>query len=222
MKKAVITADIIQSTKLTIENRNWLNEKINESLIFLNKNPLLNIGQVDFEKYRGDSFQCLVHNPKMALRTALLIKTYIKSLYLSEHTVGLFTTRKSFDVRLSLALGEVEMETGELATSDGEAFRLSGRRLDDMKKEKRTFYITTNDDYKEELDTESFLLDTLLSSTTALQCEVMYWKIYGQNETWIAESLKINQSAVNQRSTGGGWQAIHKMIKRFDEMYGKQ
>jgi hypothetical protein len=177
--------------------------------------------------FRGDSFQCLIHTPEMALKVALLIKTSIKSLNPSELKIvtgnesqqKAFFTNRLFDVRISLAIGEVTMETKQLATSDGEAFRLSGKRLDEMKKEKRTFCVSTKDTFEQELDTESFLLDTLVSKATALQCEVMYWKIFGQNETWIANKLKINQSAVNQRSSSGGWHAVEKMIKRYKEIY---
>lgn len=226
MKKAVITADIVQSTRMTVEQRTFLNNNIKKLIEILIK--LKYIKAKDVELYRGDSLQCLIEKPEMALRVALLIKTGIKSFNPSELKMlkGKRTVQKMlytdllFDIRLSLAMGEVQFDTGQLATADGEAFRLSGRKLDEMKKEKRSFCISTSDEFERELDVESFLLDTLLSRSTALQCQVMFWKVHGYNELKIAKGLGINQSAVNQRSTSGGWHAVDKMIKRFDEMYG--
>ena len=75
-----------------------------------------------------------------------------------------------------------------------------------------------NDD---ELETESILLDALISRTTALQCEVINLKLLGYTEMEIARQLKIMQSAVNQRSISGNWNAIEAMVKRFEIIYNK-
>lgn len=225
MKKAVITTDIIQSSGISHEGRSLLNQKIEDLMVWLNKNSFINV--IDFNTFRGDSFQCILEKPKMGLKTALLIKTAIKSWNPSETSVLIKKNEhikghsiiKMFDVRVSLGIGRVEMETGKVGTSDGEAFHLSGKRLDMMKKEKRNFCISTNDLYKEELEIESFLLETILAKTSAFQCKVLQYKIEGQTELWIAQKLGIHQSAVNQRATAGSWHAIDKMIQRFETMY---
>ena len=211
MKKAVITADIIHSSKMSIENKEWLLEKIDQQLKTLYESPDI----MQSEMYRGDSFQCQLTDPKLGLKTALILKTFIKSLNPQEAS----SNKELFDVRISLGLGEVTSSALNPGMSDGEAFHLSGKKLDEMKKQKMSFAISTNDNFKEELATESALLDFILSNTTALQCEVIYYKIYGLTEVAIAEKLKIQQAAVNQRSTAGGWNVIEKVLKRFETIY---
>ena len=225
-KKAVITADVVQSSKMSTAHRKWFNEKINKLLVFLEKNKFLQPN--DYETYRGDSFQCLIHKPENALKMGFILKTGIKLLDPSKQQyidngrkiVPKLLDKKSFDIRISIGLGAIDVKSKKLSTSDGEAFQLSGRRIDEMKKERQTFCITTNDDFKSELYTQSFLIDNILAHATPLQCEVMYWKLYGLNEIAIAQKLDIKQSAVNQRSTSGGWHAIEVMLKRFKEIYG--
>ncbi len=225
-KKAVITADVVQSSKMSIAHRKWFNEKINKILVFLEKNKFLQPN--DYETYRGDSFQCLIHKPENALKMGFILKTGIKLLDPSKQQyidngrkiAPKLLGKKIFDIRISIGLGAVDVKSKKLSTSDGEAFQLSGRRIDEMKKERQTFCITTNDDFKSELYTQSFLIDNILAHATPLQCEVMYWKLYGLNEVAIAQKLDIKQSAVNQRSTSGGWHAIEVMLKRFQEIYG--
>ena len=225
-KKAVITADVVQSSKMSTAHRKWFNEKINKLLVFLEKNKFLQPN--DYETYRGDSFQCLIHKPENALKMGFILKTGIKLLDPSKQQyidngrkiVPKLLDKKSFDIRISIGLGAIDVKSKKLSTSDGEAFQLSGRRIDEMKKERQTFCITTNDDFKSELYTQSFLIDNILAHATPLQCEVMYWKLYGLNEIAIAQKLDIKQSAVNQRSTSGGWHAIEVMLKRFQEIYG--
>lgn len=224
--KAVITADVVQSTQISLIHRKWFNEKIIKILSFLNKNNLLQPNE--YETYRGDSFQCLVQHPCDALKIAFIIKTGVKLLDPSKaqriddmrKTASKNLDKRNFDIRLSIGIGTVNTKSKKLSISDGEAFQLSGRRIDEMKKERQTFCITTADGFQSELYTQSFLIDNILAHATPLQCEVIYWKLYGLNEVAIANKLDIKQSAVNQRSTSGGWHAIEVMLKRFQEIYG--
>lgn len=225
MKKAVITGDIIESTKLSVEQKSWLTKALKRTL---------KIWDTDFnmksELYRGDSFQCLINNPLHALRVALLIKTYIKSLNPSEvydiyqrknpsNPKTILNTQWLFDARISIGIGTVDLEMKSVATSDGEAFHLSGRLLDEIKGSKQTIAIGTDDEKNDELETEIMLLDNIISRLTALQCEVINLKLLYNTEVKIANILRIQQSAVNQRSNSGGWHAIDKMVKRFEYIY---
>ena len=75
MIQAIITGDVIHSTRMSIEQRDCLFRQIGDALKQWNK---------DFgmrsETFRGDSFQCLVKNPADALNMALIQKTFIRSL----------------------------------------------------------------------------------------------------------------------------------------------
>jgi len=223
MRGSVITADLVNSSGMSFQQKERLLECIRDRLMRLENSGHITSSQL----YRGDSFQCLLANPAVGLRAALILKTYIKSLDpaalksspLQEQASGLIFIDKMFDVRVSIGMGEVIYNKSELGLSDGEAFHLSGRKLDDMKKQKLTFAISTEDSYKEELTTLSALLDFILSKTTALQCEVITLKLEGLTETDIAERIAVQQSAVNQRAAAAGWSAIETAVKRFESIY---
>ncbi len=224
MIHAIITGDVIQSTRMNVEYRDWLFKQIASALKQWDK---------DFgmrsETFRGDSFQSLVKKPSDALKLALLQKTYIRSLNPSDiyevgkkntaNRKGILLTTWIFDARIAIGIGNVDLLANRLAGSGGEAFQLSGHLLDKIKNKKQSLAISTNDQFKEELETEFILLDALISKTTALQCEVINLKLLGYTEIEIAKKLDIMQSAVNQRSNSGNWNAIESMIKRFEIIY---
>lgn len=234
--KAVITGDIIHSTRMEDKKRVDLLEYLNTSLQLWSKDY-----NMRYELYRGDSFQCFLLNPQYALRVALLIKTSIKSFGLDDYLIAnktqdidarrkldnlervrsrVLPNVKAFlnDSRISIGIGETEDVGKKISITSGEAFILSGRALDEYKA-KQTFGIFTNDEFEEELKTESILLDYILSKTTTAQSEVIMWKLLGYTENEISDTLQINQSAVNQRSNAAGWYAIDSFVQRFEKIY---
>ena len=226
--KAVITADIVHSTRIDIDHKEWLYKSIENAL-----QTTSNDFKIQSEMYRGDSFQCLIDTPKDALRIALILKTYIRSLNPSDiiAEIGSVWSEKKkvallpnwmFDVRMAIGIGAVAMKMKNIATSDGEAFYLSGRALDEMKNGKYHFGIATVDTFKDELAMESLLLDTIIGKTSALQCEVINLKLLGYTEIEIAKKLQIQQSAVNQRSVNGNWNIINKMVEYYEKIYSNE
>lgn len=226
MKKAEITGDIIASTKLSSDDREWLTKALKNTLKVWDKKY-----SMKSELYTGDSFQCLLNNVEDALRVSLLIKTYIRSVNPSEvydiynrknpeNLRAIIRPQWLFDTRVGIGIGEVDSEMASITTSNGEAFQLSGRLLDEIKGSKQSIAMQTHDQYNDELETAMVLLDNIIARTTALQCKIINLKLLGNNEMAIAKTLKIKQSAVNQRSNSAGWNAINKMVKRFEIIYG--
>ncbi len=224
MIQAIITGDVIHSTRMDIKHRDWLFKQIAGAL----KQWDGDFGMRS-ETFRGDSFQCLVKRPADALKLALLQKTFIRSLNPGDvHEVSKKNTVHRrliifptwiFDARIAIGIGHVDLSAKRLAASGGEAFQLSGQLLDKMKNKKQSLAISTNGPFNAELETEFILLDAIISKTTALQCEVINLKLLGYTEVEIAKQLNIMQSAVNQRSNSGNWNAIESMIKRFEKIY---
>lgn len=222
MMSAVITADLVQSSKMTDTQKRQL-----YSLIYDMLKQIDNDYTAKSEMFRGDSFQCLLKFPRYSLRVALLLRTYIRSL----NPIELGSIQKPsgnrqfvfpvwmFDVRLAIGIGSVSFDTGKVRTSDGTAYQLSGRQLDDLKNSKYRFSIKSDDAFSNELSIESKLIDTIISRTSSLQCEVIFLKLQGYNETEIGKMLDINQSAVNQRSTSGSWHAINDVVSYFENLY---
>lgn len=221
----VLTGDIIHSTMLSHEHRTVLNKKIEKELKKYSK-----LFKIKSELYRGDSFQCLVFDPKDTLRIALLIKTFIRNLNPSEivdikkrknpnKTVSQTITNKIIDARIAIGISHIEHQDISLANSHGEAFILSGHALDSIKNSKQTLTITTSDEHNDELQVESLLLDTIMLKNTAFQSAVINLKLRNFTEIQIAKALGIMQSAVNQRSTSANWNAINYFVNHFEKLY---
>lgn len=218
MPKAVITGDIIHSTKMSPETLHTLFEMTEKEL-----QDLTNTYELQYELFRGDSFQCLVHQVRYSLRITLLLKMFIRSLTVQES--GLedggkpVKSREVTDARMAIGIGEAEVFSKRLATANGTAFQLSGRALDQLKDGRQHLIIASTDAHKEEWYTASILLDALIARTSALQCQVLYYKLKGLTETDIGKVLHIGQSAVNQRASSGNWFAFSAMLNRFEEVY---
>jgi hypothetical protein len=231
MNYAVITGDIENSTQLHPQQKSNLMKHLASAL------NIWNVGyEMQSEIYRGDSFQCILKKPLNALRVALIIKTYLRSLNtvssIDGPKAGDFTMSSMnyhnefnrsvwlYDARIAIGIGSTRFLRSKISTSDGEAFIYSGRELDSLKNRKQNIGIATGDNYNSELQTEIVLLDTIISKTSALQCEVIYHKLLGYTEVEISKKISINQSAVNQRSNAAGWNAINTMVQRFETIYG--
>ncbi len=228
MIQAIISGDVIHSTRMNMEHRNWLFKQITSALKQWDKD----FGMKS-ETFRGDSFQCLVKKPSDAIKLSLLQKTFIRSLNPNNLydangrddkaiRSGIISSKWIFDARIAIGIGEIDLLSERLASSGGEAFQLSGQLLDKMKNRKQSLAIATQDKFREELETEFILLDALISKTTALQCEVINLKLLGYTEHEIAMRLEVGQSAINQRSNNGNWNAIESMLKRFEKIYANE
>ncbi len=129
MDFATISADVISYTSLTEIEKRKLESGIKQLLSDLT------------EKYKnqrfygrlvqGDYMECAIDTPQYALRIALLLKTYIKSIdfevlkknksrlkYFSEH-----------GIRLAVAVAPLDKLDSKNGIIDGEAIYLSGRAI---------------------------------------------------------------------------------------------
>ncbi len=182
MIKAVITGDIVHSTRLSAAHRSVLLRDMGQKMKIWDK-----AFKMKSEIFRGDSFQCMV-SPRHGLRAALVIKMYIRSLgpgelYAIPKRKG--TNQKKpvsaanyiFDARMAIGIGATEDINRKLASSHGTAFTISGHLLDGIKNTKQSLAIGSADRFADELGAESVLLDALIAKTSALQCKVLYLKL---------------------------------------------
>lgn len=227
MESAVLTGDLINSQDISPKVKQNLYNKFSKYLHDLSENRANHFrGEVN----RGDWFQCIVYDPKFALRYSLRIKFFLRSFALFEkpdlvdEIIGKkpkVIPKAIIDARIAIGVGEIDFLNNRLGNSDGQAFQLSGRLLDNMKTQRNGLNIDISDEeeLKGELQTIFILLDTLIQKTTPAQCQVMYHKLNGKTESEIALKLKIYQSAVNQRSTSGGWRAIEAAINHYEKLF---
>jgi|WetSurMetagenome_2_1015567.scaffolds.fasta_scaffold55212_2 hypothetical protein len=214
---AVITADVINSTKLSIEGEELVIKAVYDT--FGDDSKLrTNVSESSFMITRGDSIQVELEDASKAFKTALLLKSAINKISL----IGDNKTRPSIDVRIAIGIGRIGAKRTNVNESTGEAYTNSGRTLDSMKKYKRTLAIkTNNDELDAELETELKLLEVIMSGWKITSAEVIYWTLSGLNEIDISEKFKITQSAINQRKKTAGWGGIEPLLERFEELIRK-
>jgi hypothetical protein len=189
MIKAVISGDIVASTSLSIDGRELLEDAIKELIKEL---------EDKFDTYtrtvKGDYLECVIPNPKQALRVALAIKSFIKSipidgtpLYKTNKRLKLF---KTHGIRLAIGYGELSRFNPGEGIIDGEAIYLSGRIINEFStynKEriviKNTLFFNSHDDsLNRQIEPLIALLDVLIGKATSKQCKVLYLKLMDNNE----------------------------------------
>ncbi len=220
----IITGDIVSSQSIPPKLREKLFDDIAAFLKELKKKWINS-----YETFRGDSIQCEAKSPELALRVSLIIRAFLKG-YLSEEelpkaeanrveekTKGYFTTE--FDIRLGIGIGEIDfIKKNKLTTSDGEAFRMSGEALDNLKQASHRLMVKTcKTEFDEQLEPAMLLLDALIQKWTLNAAELVLYLLQNKKEEEIAGLLNISQSAVNQRKKNAQWFAMEKLIQYFEK-----
>jgi len=204
---AVITGDLIDSTKYTIHDLDLVLDTLNHEFKVLCQQHQ----SADFKIFRGDSFQGITLEPGDALYLSLAIKSAINKLKL--------TAKKPSglpDLRIAIGVGSVNLKRSSILESNGEAFQYSGKTLDTMKGDyPRLLLKTVNKEFDEEFNVHFSLLDSVTSKWSRESAEVVYYVLRGYKEREIAEELGIYQSAVNQRKKAANWDSIALLLKRF-------
>lgn len=212
MVKAVLTGDVENSTDLSAAELQALLGLLREEL-----GAAQAAGKVENPAfYRGDSFQLIVTDPATALDLALALKTRVQFGMEQEGDKTRLKTR--YDVAISVGIGELSIPE-DLRTAHELPFRLSGRGLDELKKNKRTLGVFTGNEAADaQLDALLFLYDWIMQQWTVAGAEVVYQKLQGLTEQEIAERLGISQSAANQRSRASCWNGWKKIQTQYVQL----
>lgn len=189
--KGVITADVVGSTQIKIEDRGTLPALLHELIRKIAQcRPELKL-QVDI--FRGDSFQVWVEKPECAPLVALLLRA---GLRMSALRAG----EQQLDARISVGIGDVAYRDATVSQSDGEAFVLSGRGFDQLGKQQRLMVQTPSETTNEELRVETAFVDDIVSNWSALHSKIMYQALlYETSQGELAEKNGTSQQNVRKR-----------------------
>ena len=210
-----ISADIVSSTSLSIEETIALKQRIEDLFSILEKRFPGFWGRL----IKGDYMECLLPSTKDGFRVALIIKSCIKSFPIAESK-----KKKPFQIygiRMAMGIGDMRIVDKENGIMDGEAIYLSGRTLDGMGTPNKngTFLIELADkQLKPALQTVGMLTDALLNNATKRQSEVIYYKLLSKSEQEIADILGVRQSGINQHSTSAKWYCIEEALNYFEQL----
>lgn len=205
---AIITGDIVNSTKLTVEER-----EIMLNNLHLIPEVLSPVQKVSIEIFRGDSFQIGIYDAASALRSALAIRAWLRC-----HKVH---RSKVMDARLAIGVGTLDYESEALSTSDGEAYRLSGRLLDDMNRS-RLEIRTPWDEVNEELKLSTAFADDIVSSWSQNQSKIILRSlITSKNHVELSQELGVSRQMVDKSLKASKDELIEAYIKRYEKLITK-
>lgn len=228
---ATISADIISSTALSSNSLSMLQTEISNLMQLLENR----FGCDNFwgRLTKGDSIECFIRNPQNALRTALLIKSLVKKSAAEpdngnalDNENKRFELFKTYGVRIAVGIGEMRLVDRASNMMDGEAIYASGRALENQGTSQKSkiiikntmFFASKDAQLSEQMNASLALADMLFKKSRESQCEVIYYRLLGYSENEIADMLHINQSAVNQRSTSFGWNAIEQLLNYYEKL----
>lgn len=212
--KAVISADVIGSTQLAPAVRKQVTPAIKKALEILRKK-----GKVKFGIERGDFIQAEIE-PGEGLRGVLLLKASLNQIDASSDSS--LQSNAEVDIRISLGLGNISLDRSKPGESDGTAYQLSGRGLDQLKSTRQKLLFQCEaEDINQELNTMSKAMEFITDRWTKGSAQVVELFLEGLKEVEIAGRLGISQPAVNQRKKTAGWDVLQAFLERYDSIINK-
>jgi hypothetical protein len=198
---AVLTGDIVNSTKLLLEQEEVLFKRLRQDVL----------KTYPHEIYRGDSFQAFIARPGEALSAALACRGL--AIQFAE------TAEMDFDMRLSIGIGKVALPVTDLGMAKGDAFLLSGRQFDTLKEKGRRLIIGCGD-RKVDIGFEimSDYLDSILRKMSSKQAEVIVELLKGTAQQQLSVSLNKSKSTISQLAADGGWSEIERLLHQFNDL----
>jgi hypothetical protein len=198
LKTAVLTGDIVNSTGIPAARERALLKSLKKTL-----------SEYQNSFYRGDSFQVFLQNTVEALRTALVCRTMAISLTEGE------TIRA--DIRVSIGIGMVKLPVKMPELAQGQAFVLSGRRLDEIEETEQRLSIRSGDVTADiGFDVMANYLDSIYRGMSAKQAIVILGLLQGQTQQHIALKIKKSKSTVSQLTNAGRWSEIERILQQFE------
>ncbi|MBD1570450.1 MULTISPECIES: hypothetical protein [Aliivibrio] len=198
---AVISGDIVNSTKLTSEQFEQLLNRIKEIQKWITEGNSSNVHSIE----RGDEFQSVVHDIESALRYTIIYRLGIKAL------------GNEFDSRISFAIASNADLRESVSESMGEAFVLSGRGLKTLKNA-RLLFNSDSSELAEYFDLLFKYLDRQLTELTSRQCEVILPMLQTNEGLLVgelAEKLNVATSTISKSLKASGWPLISELNRKF-------
>lgn len=211
----VIAADVIDSTSLSRVDLPRLTDEVNNC--FADAKYYIPI-QFWGRLVKGDSIECCLSDPRMALRLALLIKCRIKSW---AGNLNCSVSLQDLGIRFSIGVGSMRIVDSQNDIMDGEAIYIAGRNLNKITGTSYTSFFGfkgIDKNFTELINVSITLLDDLINSLSAKQSIVIYHMLLGLNQTEIARLLFISQSSVNSRAQKAGWRLIADALRVYERI----
>lgn len=211
---AVVTGDIVNSSSIRGNYTRELNNVTNDIKQYQLPDFILEI-------YRGDSFQALITDPAKAILISILLRTGLR-----RNTQGR-SLENIWDARISIGIGSIEnfeiTKNIKIGTFDGEAFVLSGKSLDTMKKDGSLLRINTGDpQLNQEFSAICPLIDSIIGRWSVAQAEAVYlYLLRNLTQKEIGNLLNTSQRAIGKRLEVSNIEKFKPFFTRFIEIIQK-
>ena len=204
---SVLSGDLVGSSKLDEKERKEVLNILKDSFKLV-ESVYPEAVESNFDIYRGDSFQGILTEPGVSLGAAVIIRAYLRS-----------KIKHKADARIAIGIGKIDYLPEHIIEGYGEAFVLSGKLLDEIKKSRYNLQIKTpSEEINQELRIEFILLDFVISKWSPEQSEAVIEHLKGLTQEKIAEKIKISQPAVHKRLENAGVWLIDRMFRRFETL----
>lgn len=208
---AVITGDVIDSSSLEAGQRKQLPElihRVSDDLRAWRGEETL----TPLSIFGGDSWRVLLADPRDALRVGLYIRA------------SLLASKLDIDTRLVIGVAGVDFMTeGGLEEADGEAFRISGRRLAEGMGRRSIVFAHHDLQTADRWDLVCYLIETLIRvNWTANRAQAVCGALRGLTSEAIGQQLwnpPITQQSVHKHLSEAGWDAIEAALKIYDDAF---
>jgi len=206
---AVLTGDIVNFSKLPSKQRQRLHLIMREGSKSLRKIFRKSV-PLETDIFRGDSWQMLVSDPALSLRAGLFFRAFLRK------EMG----ASKLDTRMAIAIGTVDFVPDDrVSKGDGEAYRYSGKALEEMTRVGNMCFRFPERKSEESLDVLVHLLDVLAINWSDKQALAITGALQGLTQEEIGNLWKppITQQSVNRHLQRAGWFAIEKAIGFFEK-----
>jgi len=130
------------------------------------------------------------------------------------------TATSKWDTRMAIGVGTVDfVPEDRISKGDGQAYRCSGKALEEMTKASNMCFRFPGTEMEESLDVLVHLLDVLAMNWTQKQALAIIGALQGLRQEEIGTLWKpsVSQQAVNRHLQRAGWFAIEKAIGFFEK-----
>lgn len=209
MLYATISADIVDSTKMTAEDTIRVSKLLTDFL-----EPMMKVSEGSWGRVvKGDAFECVLQDPRDLLRVALMLKCHVK-MFVPEAANPEFS---KYGIRIAMAVGELRTSDQQLGIIDGVAIYMTGRAIEEKRPNVRGTMTYCNED-ADAVKAIVALCDVVINKSTGKQCEVLFNKLCGKDETEMSAAMGKSRPTVNAHSQKAGWIAIERAVKYFESL----
>lgn len=191
---SVVKADIVGSRRVSNPEQ-WL--------LPLKEWLLVNVGETpeNWELFWGDSLQLRVLNPAQVVRQCVLLKAFIRSLFLG------VSGEKPLDIRMGIGLGTENYHATRISESNGDSYIYANESFETLTKEKQLFRFRSPwPELDARLNLSLQLAAVFMNSWTAASAEIVFTVL--QNPAMGQEDLGA-RLGIKQNSVSDRWQRAH-------------